>query len=145
MTFKVIQGHKIPPLCQNHSFMGRIWWKFAWMIISSRQKFSLNKTFILFRCFVFFFFYFKTFWPKYNLDLLTYEQLLSLFFFTACNQSKITHGLKIMRLSLTRSYRFLHNYTKKERESLLAWKDPTTHACVLIQAHLWKLTSTNSL
>ena len=38
---------------------------------------------------VLWFFYFKTFWPNYNLDLHSYVQLLSLFVFFALNLSKI--------------------------------------------------------
>ena len=67
ITSKVIQGH--------------IRWKFVLILISWRHIFSIKlyKTETSLLCYEEVFFYFKTLWPHYNLDLRSYGQLLSLF------------------------------------------------------------------
>ena len=108
MTLKVIQCHKRPPLCQYHAstFVFELILMKVCMnvVIMNTQFLSLNKTFILLRSFVFF-----TLRPFDVNTTLT-------FFYTPCNQCKLTHSSKIMRLLLPRSYRFFHNWTKKERK-----------------------------
>ena len=55
------------------------WSKFVWMLISWRHIIWPEMS-LLYYGEVLWFFYFKTFWPNYNLDLRSYRQLLSLFF-----------------------------------------------------------------
>ena len=84
ITLKVIQSHIRPPkkIILTHSFIDQFWWKFILMLISSWRHNFLIKIYILPKIFFYVmekFCNFLTFWPKYNLDLRFYGQLLSLF------------------------------------------------------------------
>ena len=91
MILKVIQAHKRPRLCQNHSS------KFVYglILIKNFMNSNIMKThffhFIIFdlKCILyygevlcFFSSHFKTFWPNYNFDLCSYGQLLCLFIYS---------------------------------------------------------------
>ena len=82
MTLKVIQGHIRPSLCQNHSrtfVYGPIFMKICMNAnIMKTQFFLMN--YLLNVMEMFCDHYFKIFIPKYNLDLRSCGQLLSLFY-----------------------------------------------------------------
>ena len=87
MILKVIQGHKnfYAKIILAHSFMDRFWGKFVWKLVSiwwRHNSFIKLWPEMSLLCFgeESDFFYFKIFWPHYNLDLRSYGQLLSLFF-----------------------------------------------------------------
>ena len=93
MILKVIKGHKI---ILAPSFMDRVWWKYVWMLIWYHEDifFSLDYIWTKMLCYgeVLWYFFFKTFWPKYNLDLRYHGQLLSLFYTTSLKYVSILHN-----------------------------------------------------
>ena len=76
------RSSKVTKIFLAHSFMDWFWLKTVWKLISWRKFFPfyiwLEMSLMLWRIFIWFY-YFKTFCPNYNLDLRSYEQLLSLF------------------------------------------------------------------